>query len=428
MVTENLTATNPESQSQNGFHPSTRTPLRLKSPQTRQRYSHLEFRRIEQDEGRVSFYQHRDTRTDSEWQHGLVPGINGKALEPLHEITPGARIEADDDDRLGAALSVGAPRMRDWLYKPYLRRGKLHTLEGRKGVGKSTLTLWLAKHVMENQETGKVVICTPPAEGEADEDIHPRALAAGYTPDQLDRLIVYPDPITFADTDRLRRIIEYHSALVLVFDTMQRYAAGNKTNWYNPFEVQRELNPLEALVQETGCAIVLVRHHKKGDVKESSEAGIGSQAISGAVRTIITARRHPHNAGEFVLSVTGNYNEGMSHAYELAAVDIDTDDGPTEATYVNVLRQEKDIDADDLSAALEDEGEARKEASDWLMATLADGPIETVELMNLARRDNQSWRTVRRAADTLPIEKGKQDCKDGTPYRSRPYVWRLKLQ
>ena len=327
------------------------------------------------------------------------------------------------NDYLGDVVA-DVPMVRPrWLLPPWIRVGKLHAFVGKPKVGKSSLSLWLAAKIMEQHPTGKIIIFT--REDDIAEDIRPRCVAGRINED---RIVVYRHPITFADTDRLEAVVRHHDALMIVFDTIQRYPANPKTNWYNAYEVQRELNPLEQLAVKTDAAILLIQHAKRG-ASEALEAGIGSQGIAGACRSILVAGHHPDNKGEYALSLAGANHaaSGGSLIYRLSPVPVQFSDGKEDIVYAEMLREDSELDADDItntvSTARDIDSRDAPTPDEWLMETLADGPVPQKELQKLAKDDNVAWYAVRQASKRLGVWKGKEP--SSRPYKERPYVWML---
>jgi len=329
----------------------------------------------------------------------------------------------------GIVLSDMQARKPRWLFAPYLRPGKLQTLEGKKGVGKSTITLWLAKQVLERNAQGRVLIFTPPAEGDAAEDILPRALAAGV---DTSRIIVYPKPITFAETERLHDLIQQHGAVLVVFDTFQRYIPNSSANMNDTHASQGQINPLETVASETDCSVLLIRHQRKGAVADATEAGIGSQGIAGAARTVIVAGKHPDESqraqGKYALSIAaGNYSAtGGALIYTLLKTTIPTPAGPMETTFANIEDEDASIEASDITGYAGDATRNDQSALNWLLKTLNDGPMTSQELKKAAEEDGFSWRTMQRIfpANNHLIKSGKSG-DPSTPYRNRKWTYSL---
>lgn len=331
-----------------------------------------------------------------------------------------------DPSNHGVVLSSATAKVPQWLLEPWLRRGKLHSLEGKKGVGKSQLSLWLAKQIFARESKGKVLIFS--REDDLEEDILPRAMALGA---DLDRLVVYQDDVTFADTTEICARAQHHDAVLMVFDTLQKYIADKKADMNSAFGAQGQITPLEEIVQRTGCAALVVRHTRKGRVEDAAEAGLGSQAIGGAMRSILTAGRLEAE-GEYGLSLAvGNYAAGGGGmVYRLTPTHVMVSNGMARTTHVEVLRDDPELNADKLTSGAQDghsqEGDTVSAAKDLLRDLLSDGPQRVKDILAAGREaENPIGRnSLYAAAADLGVEKRREPV-SGQPKPKWPYVWEL---
>ena len=305
--------------------------------------------------------------------------------------------------REGHLLSETPGKRPRWLLEPWLRRAKLHSLEGKKGVGKSQITLYLAKQIFSRHAAGKVLLFT--REDDVAEDIVPRAMALGV---DLGRIIVYDDQVTFADIAEIVARIEKDDALLVVFDTLQKYVANKSADMNSAFAAQGELDGVEAIVKKTGCAVLVVRHTRKGLVKDAAEAGLGSQAVGGAMRAILSAGRITKDGDEYglALAVGNSARDGGGIVYRLESTRVQVSDGMASTSYVNVIREDPRLTADMLTGGGGSEGDsAIEEAVTFLKGRLEDGPALKRDIIAEGRREDISAASIRRAAHQLGVVK-----------------------
>ena len=178
--------------------------------------------------------------------------------------------------------------------------------------------------------------------------VKPRAIAAGI---DLDRLIVVPDALTFADLGAIRGHIEAHDVKMVYFDTLQKYVQNPNADMNSNFGSQGQLAPVEGLAAEAGVAVVVTRHLRKGNVADASEAGSGSQAIAGAMRAVLTCGELVKGGDEFGLALAvGNYTRRRGGiVYRMESSSVQVSDGMVDAVYVKVLREDSTLDADSLT-------------------------------------------------------------------------------
>lgn len=187
-------------------------------------------------------------------------------------------------------------RETSWLWPGRIPRGMLTMFEGDPGTGKSTLLLDLVARVTRGSrmpdKTGggspeTVVLLS--AEDDPSVTIRPRLEAAGA---DLGRVVLpnirtpegYREPtVTEADVAMLEAVIVEHGASLLVIDPLVAYLPdGVDTN--SDHSVRRALVRLKGLAERTGCAVVCVRHWRKGPTENALYRGGGSIAFIAAAR------------------------------------------------------------------------------------------------------------------------------------------------
>ncbi|MCI0702876.1 MAG: AAA family ATPase [Planctomycetia bacterium] len=323
------------------------------------------------------------------------------------------------------ACSEIAPASIQWLWKPWLARGKLSILDGDPGTGKSFFTIDLAARISRAGPLPDGQLLERPlstllmsAEDDAADTIRPRAGAAGA---DLARVIVAASPGTsdplpqFPDCiPELSRIIYEHGAELLVIDPMMSFFPPRVcTN--SDQRVRQALGPLTALASETGCAILLVRHLSKTSGPSAVYRGSGSIGIVGAARTGLLLSRHPDDPDLRVLAMTKTNVGPLARSLGFRLSTSET--GPALQWVGRV-----DLTADELcgsSASQEIARRPRERAAEFLRLELANGPRAVVELEQLAAERGIGWRTIVRAKEELTI-KSEQRHEGGLPV----WYWR----
>src|SRR5262245_29197395 len=163
-------------------------------------------------------------------------------------------------------LATVQPVAVDYLWKPYLPLGKLCSLEGDPGTGKSTLTATLEAYVT----TGR------PFPGEADTEREPRNVLFLQCEDDLadtfrprlmavgadvSRVYALRSVVRLDDTGVEHTLAEYQPAL-MVIDPIQGYI-GAKTNINQSNEVRPIMERLRSLAETYKCTVLCVRHFGK---------------------------------------------------------------------------------------------------------------------------------------------------------------------
>lgn len=300
-----------------------------------------------------------------------------------------------------------------WLWRGYVPFGKLTVLEGDPGLSKSTLTLWLAARLSR----GLVLPdgSTPDAadslfityeDGVAD-TLRPRAELAGA---DLERIHVLAGLSANGDDERpfvipndvslIRQHIEETRARLLVIDPLDAALSGASDS-YKGQDMRRALAPLAIAAEETGAAVVVVRHLTKARSANAITAGAGSIGIAGAARCVLAVHRHPEdeaNGSRRLLAVAKCNLAPLAPSREYCLV--------SHGDHARIeWGGESTLSADTLTATRGDaeEHEARKDAKEFLRALLHNGPRLKSEVVREGEKECISTRTLERAARELGI-------------------------
>ena len=133
-----------------------------------------------------------------------------------------------DELKLISASSI-KPREVEWLWYPFIPKGKVTIVQGDPGDGKSTFMLTLAAMMTaghpfpfgkEDAEPAHVIYQT--SEDDADDTVVPRFLKAGGNPEMLTFIDESDKSITFAD-ERIAEAIKKTNAKMLILDPLSAY-------------------------------------------------------------------------------------------------------------------------------------------------------------------------------------------------------------
>ena len=113
-----------------------------------------------------------------------------------------------------------------------------------------------------------------------------------------------PRPVTLPDDlDVVRAEIARVGAVLVVVDPLMAFLTGN-ADAHRDQDVRRALVPLVALAEETGVAIVLIRHLVKSGGTNPLYRGGGSIGIVGACRSGLLVMSDPEVEGTRILTST----------------------------------------------------------------------------------------------------------------------------
>jgi energy-coupling factor transporter ATP-binding protein EcfA2 len=280
-----------------------------------------------------------------------------------------------------------------WLWEPWLPRGKLTVIEGDPGCGKSTLTAALAAAVTTGAEgigPAAGVVLVNLEDDPADTTL-PRVLVNDGDARRV--LIPRVSALRIPDDvpDLLSAVQQIEAGLVVIDPLTQVLMGdGNKDQ-----DVRQSLEPLVNMARDTGAAVVLVRHLRKGG-GPAMYAGGGSIAITAAARCVLRVAVHPDDPDRRVLAM------------------VKTNVGPTPRSVVfaidhrlggRVVWEDEDCDltADDLDTHYR---VAKRRAASpdrlagataFLLELLTDGDVPASDVTRAAESAGHSKATVRRA-------------------------------
>ena len=231
-------------------------------------------------------------------------------------------------------LSDVQPEQVTWLWPGRIPAGKLVTLDGDPGLGKSAIALTIAATVTRAgkwpdgtwcNEPGDVLIMS--AEDGVADTIRPRLDAADANVGRV-HVIEHglgpsgqPVALTLGATDQIERHVAETGALLLIIDVLMAYLPGDA---YKDQDVRKALTPLAKVAERTGCTMLLLRHLRKSKGGEAVYLGGGSIGIVGAARAGFVVTRDPDRPDDvrILASVKSNLaNAPKSLAFQLVAAD-----------------------------------------------------------------------------------------------------------
>jgi hypothetical protein len=159
------------------------------------------------------------------------------------------------------------------------------------------------------------------------------------------------------------------------------------------------LSALSGVAERTGSAILGLTHPPKG-TSDPLTVAIGSTAWTAVARIVWLLGRDPDDEGRGVVRVSKSNFKEPAHGVSFSIAE----DERYEVGYICGLA-ESDVTAEDLAAASvpSDERSERQEARELLRALLAEGPVQSAEVMKTTTAAGLSERTVKRARGDLGV-------------------------
>jgi RecA-family ATPase len=151
------------------------------------------------------------------------------------------------------------------------------------------------------------VVIVSGEDGVAD-TILPRINAAGGDPSKIVVLSTLPDRdgrerflSLPEDISHVKRAIARVEAKLVIFDPLMAFLSSN-LDAHRDHHVRRMLAELAALGEDTGAAVVVIRHLNKGSGTNPLYRGGGSIGIVGAARSAFLVAKHPEDDQRRVLA------------------------------------------------------------------------------------------------------------------------------
>lgn len=205
------------------------------------------------------------------------------------------------------------PEVIDWLWYPYIPFGKITIIEGDPGLGKSWLTMSLAKVVSQGSKLphnpagttkGPVVIMS--AEDGLADTIKPRLKTLGSRGEDI---MAIPEPITLTPgaCEAITQMLEEIKPKLIIIDPLVAYMGG-KVDLHKANETREIMNRLARLAEATHAAVVCVRHLSKGAKDKAIYRGLGSIDLTAAARSCLAIGRNPEdpNEGRVICHIKSN--------------------------------------------------------------------------------------------------------------------------
>ena len=226
-----------------------------------------------------------------------------------------------DDEPSGVRLTRLAdvkPETVRWLWPGRIPLGKLVTLDGDPGLGKSTLALALGATTTVGGRWPDGSTCKHPgavllmsAEDGLADTVRPRLDAAGADVTKVHAIEGVPvvdesgervlRPPTLADIVALEEAISTTGGRLLIIDVVMAYLPIG-TDSHKDQDIRRVLSALSALADRTGCTVLLLRHLNKANGRDPLYRGGGSIGIVGAARAGLLVAPDPDDAARRVLA------------------------------------------------------------------------------------------------------------------------------
>lgn len=326
-------------------------------------------------------------------------------------------------------LSDVKPERVEWIWPGYLPIGKIVTLDGDPGLGKSTLALCIGATITVGGSWPDGTRCEHPGDvlllsgedGLADTVYH-RASAAGadlnrihaiegkayIDPESGDRYLL---PLTLADVHDIDQAMAQTGARALIVDVLMAFLPTG-TDSHKDQDIRRVLSALGAAADRNRCTVILLRHLNKAKGGDPLYRGGGSIGIVGAARAGLLVAPDPEDEDRRVLACVKSNLGQMPNSLAYRLVDS-PEHGVARIEWDGAIN----YDAHRLLAGSTPD-EDRHDVDRWLTDFLANGSKKANEVYSAADAAGYSKDQAKRGKKRLGIA-AVRETGDG------PWFWKL---
>jgi len=315
------------------------------------------------------------------------------------------------------------PRPVFWLWKDRLPLGNLGLLAGREGTGKSTLAYTLIADITRGKLPGKyfgipkaVIVCA--TEDSYSQTIAPRLKAANADMSRVYKVEVMTtenESVVLSlpgDLKEVERVATEVGAVLLLLDPL--ISRLGKLDTHKDAEVRQALEPLAAMADRTGMAVLGIIHHNKSGSTDPLQLVMGSAAfaaVARSVHTVIPDTDDDTGKRRMIYGTTKN-NLGRSDlpslAFTIVGYDFDTDEGQANTGRLVWGEETAFSIGDTMRRSAERNGvrNATDRATDWLGDYLAlhEGHVSSADVKEDGAQAGHARGALDRARALLKLE------------------------
>ena len=194
----------------------------------------------------------------------------------------------------------------DWLWKPYIPKGKITLLTGDPGEGKTLIAMDIASRLTRGEPIlgdesveEPVTVVYQSAEDDLYDTLIPRLNAAGA---DLDRIVFIKDEestLTLED-ERISYTIRKTHAGLLVIDPLQAYLPDGGM-LQSAGRMRDILGRVAGLAARENCAVLIIGHLTKRSTDRDLYRSLGSIDIAALARSVLKLERDPRDENNRIL-------------------------------------------------------------------------------------------------------------------------------
>lgn len=290
-----------------------------------------------------------------------------------------------------------------WLFHPYIPKGKITLCAAYPGVGKTYLLCYIAACVSTGKpffnstpfrnDPGRVIYLT--TEDGVGDTLKPRMRACGANMENIATVIDDEASLTF-DSPEIEEFVKELSPDLIIFDPFQSYIGENvEMNAAN--KTRSVLNHIVALAEKYNIAIVLICHFNKNQKGDAITRIIGSTDIVGVCRSYLALGTVPGNKE---LRYMSHEKSSLAHKGLTVLFEISPEEGGIK--YVDTTQYTMD-DYTSMASQTKRQAPALEECKDFIMRNMPEGKRLAKEMEELLKANSFSEATYKRAKAALNI-------------------------
>lgn len=223
-----------------------------------------------------------------------------KALRAEAASLEGAEVKSKKPDKVTlVSVSNVEEEEINWLYPPYVPRGKITLCAAYPGTGKTYLLCYMAACVSTGRsffnlipfkdEPGKVIYLT--SEDGIGDTIKKRLRICGANTDNVFTVPDGQNNLLF-DSPEIEEFIKQIKPALMIFDPFQSYI-GKEVDMNAANKTRERLNCIVSLAQKYNVAVVIICHFNKNGKGDAITRVMGSTDIMGICRSYIALGNVP---------------------------------------------------------------------------------------------------------------------------------------
>jgi putative DNA primase/helicase len=345
-----------------------------------------------------------------------------------HEHHHNAHEDDEENDDLLTTKAGGLEMSGvDWLWPGRFARGKFGLIAGLPDMGKGQIAAFIAAAVTANVDLpcdegnatqGNVIWFN--AEDGARDTVLPRLVAAGADADRVhfvDSVLIAGEEKHFSlvtDLHLLRKaIIRIGNVTLVIIDPVSAYLGVGKVDSRSATDVRGTLTPLKVMAEELHVAVIGIAHfNKKDDIKSALLRVSDSIAYVAAARHVYAVLDDPEDKDNklFVKAKNNLAKDTRALRYGMGVKTVGHDSKlgvDITAPFIVWHPQHVEITANEAMQAAGGHT-AKREAREFLLERLETGPVNSDDLVEEAKQEGISKRTLDRAKKELGIKSRKQ--------------------